>query len=102
MARLNSIPALCVASVGCDLTLMLLMFWIRLDIETGLIDTWRRTIRIGDALLPTIGAVGLLLSALWLGVSALRRPNLSARVGFPRPFFGMVLVLHAPSFAVKM
>ena len=87
MARLNSIPALCVASVGCAFTLMLLMFWIRLDIETGLIDAWRRTIRIGDALLPTIGAVRLLLSALWLGVSAFRRPSLSARDGFFRALF---------------
>ncbi|NNE79539.1 MAG: hypothetical protein HKN18_04620 [Silicimonas sp.] len=91
-----------VAIVGIGLALILLVFWIRLDIETGLIDVWRRTIRIGDALLPTIGALGMLFSAIWVGVSAFRQIDLDLSPGNSLPFFGIVLAIHAVSFVMML
>lgn len=94
MTRPNLVRDATVAVVGIVLALILLVFWIRLDIETGLIDEWRRTIRIGDALLPTIGALGLLLSALFVGVSVFRRPDPVPSLKFSATFFLMVLAIH--------
>lgn len=100
MTRPNLFRDLSAAIVGGVLALILLLFWIRLDIETGLIDEWRRTIRIGDALLPTIGAIGLLGSALWIGVAAFIKPDTGPCVQFSAPLFALVLGIQLVSFVL--
>tara|TARA_R110000796_G_scaffold67892_6_gene155804 strand:+ start:5487 stop:6047 length:561 start_codon:yes stop_codon:yes gene_type:complete len=100
MTRPNLIRDLCVAGFGLGLALVLLLIWIRLDVETGLIEEWRRTIRIGDALLPTIGATGLLLSALWIAIAALRHPDIEPAITFSATFFWIVLAVHLVSFVL--
>lgn len=52
-----------------------LAVWIPNDIETGLIEKFRREILIGDALAPTAIAVGILVSAFALGVTSYFRPD---------------------------
>ncbi|MEM7379093.1 MAG: hypothetical protein AAF460_16525 [Pseudomonadota bacterium] len=45
---------------------VVLLVWIPLDSETGLIEKARRRLVIGDALAPTVAASLLLLSSAWL------------------------------------
>lgn len=52
-----------------------LAVWIPNDIESGLIETFRRETIIGDALAPTMAALGVLLAALALGITAIVRPQ---------------------------
>lgn len=49
--------------------------WIPNDIETGLVEKFRREILIGDALAPTGVAVGILVSALALGITSWLNPD---------------------------
>ncbi|WP_424987017.1 hypothetical protein [Microbulbifer sp. S227A] len=102
MTRPNLIRDLSVAIIGVVLSLILLLVWIRLDIETGLIDEWRRTIRIGDALLPTIGAIGVLGSALWIGLSAYLWPDNEAGAEFSAPLLVLVLGIQLVSFVLML
>ncbi len=52
-----------------------LAVWIPNDIETGLIERFRREVMIGDALAPTGAAVGVLIAALALGATSWFRPD---------------------------
>ncbi|WP_323772096.1 hypothetical protein [Antarctobacter sp.] len=52
-------------AVGCvavGFALLALLVWIPVDIESGVIEVWRRSVRIGDAMLPVFSAVGILLA----------------------------------------
>lgn len=62
MARTNAIVGLvCIAAA-----LVLLLVWIPLDTETGLIEKVRRRVTIGDALAPTLAAVFILVSGIMM------------------------------------
>ncbi len=54
--------------------ILTLAVWIPSDIETGLIERFRREITIGDALAPTGAAAGILIAALALGITSWFRP----------------------------
>lgn len=49
--------------------------WIPNDIETGLIERFRREILIGDALAPTAVVIGILIAALALGITSWLKPD---------------------------
>ncbi len=76
---MNRSAKLCDCVIGlCGLgaALLILLVWIPADIDTGVIDVWRRSVRIGDAMLPTFAALGILISAAAIGLRALlNRPG---------------------------
>lgn len=56
-----------IALAGLAFALLTLLVWIPLDIESGVLEKHRRTLYIGDAMLPTLCAVLILMvSALLL------------------------------------
>ena len=85
--------------------------WIPADVESGIVETFRRRTTIGDAMAPTAAAAGMLAAALALGCAALLRPRpaadsldrnsllfvvrMAAAVGA-----GLVLMVHAGPLAV--
>lgn len=50
--------------LGSCCALMILFLWIPNDVDTGVVDVWRRTVRIGDAMLPTFAAYGILIASI--------------------------------------
>ena len=48
-----------------------LLFWFPNDIETGVIETFRRRTTVGDAMAPTVVMVGILISSILMGVSSI-------------------------------
>ncbi|MGP6088920.1 hypothetical protein [Antarctobacter jejuensis] len=48
-----------------------LVVWVPMDVDTGVIDVWRRSVRIGDAMLPVFAAAGVLISAAAIGLRTL-------------------------------
>ncbi|MBT7955174.1 MAG: hypothetical protein HN731_08280 [Rhodospirillaceae bacterium] len=54
---------------------MTLFIWIPNDIETGVIETFRRRVTIGDAMAPTMMAIGILTVSILMGVLAIVRPE---------------------------
>ena len=58
---------LAVALTGCGFALLALAVWIPLDVDTGVIDVWRRNVRIGDAMLPVFSAAGMALAGAVIG-----------------------------------
>ncbi len=65
----DQVTALVLAVLG----LAGLVFWIPNDIDTGLIETFRRQTYIGDALIPTIAVCAIVLCSVLLFISGLRR-----------------------------
>ena len=55
-------------------SLLTLFVWIPLDIETGVIETFRRRVTIGDAMAPTIMAVAILVVSVVMGILAVFQP----------------------------
>ncbi|MEZ5649035.1 MAG: hypothetical protein R3E87_00635 [Burkholderiaceae bacterium] len=55
-------------------SLVTLLAWIPNDIDSGVIEVFRRRITIGDAMLPTALALGIGLCGLGLLVQSLRKP----------------------------
>ncbi|MYK59345.1 MAG: hypothetical protein F4027_12385, partial [Rhodospirillaceae bacterium] len=64
-----------VAAVVAVFALATLLFWIPADIETGVVETFRRRTTIGDALAPTVVAIAMLAVAGLFGVTELLRPH---------------------------
>lgn len=56
--------------VSAAAAILVLVVWIPLDIESGLVEKVRRQIRIGDALLPTLACGFVLVGALLLFLPA--------------------------------
>ena len=48
-----------------------LFIWIPNDIETGVIEIFRRRVTIGDAMAPTMVATGILIISVFLGIDAI-------------------------------
>jgi len=55
-------------------SLLTLFVWIPLDIETGVIETFRRRVTIGDAMAPTIMAVAILVVSVVMGILTVFQP----------------------------
>ncbi|MEO1686366.1 MAG: hypothetical protein AAFU61_00505 [Pseudomonadota bacterium] len=80
MSRLRSdLPLGVVAAASGAFALAV---WIPLDVETSVIDVWRRQTTIGDAMLPTAAAAGLTLAGLLTAASGAR----AARPAIAKPF----------------
>lgn len=61
-------------------SLLTLFVWIPIDIETGVIETFRRRTTIGDAMAPTLSAAAILVISIVMGVAAVLRAK---RIGGP-------------------
>ena len=59
---------LLVGVLGIILSLICLFVWIPTDIDSGILDVWRRNVRIGDAMLPTFTTIGLLLASITITI----------------------------------
>ena len=85
---------------GVGVALITLFVWIPRDIDTGVIDVWRRSVRIGDAMLPTFAALIILGSSIMVGLRAL----IGKASGGTRPmspaYCGMVFAVLAVSIAI--
>ena len=64
-----------VAAVVAVFALATLVFWIPADIETGVVETFRRRVIIGDALAPTVVAIAMLAVAGLFAATELLRPR---------------------------
>ncbi len=64
-----------VAAVVAVFALATLLFWIPADIESGVVETFRRRVIIGDALAPTVVALAMLAVAGLFAASELVRPR---------------------------
>jgi hypothetical protein len=56
-------------------SLFTLFVWIPIDIETGVIETFRRRVTIGDAMAPTVMAAAILVVSIVMGILAVIRPE---------------------------
>jgi hypothetical protein len=54
-------------------SLFTLFVWIPIDIETGVIETFRRRVTIGDAMAPTVMAAAILVVSIVMGILAVIR-----------------------------
>ncbi|GAA0785381.1 hypothetical protein E1180_18300 [Roseibium denhamense] len=58
--------------LGCvGLALLILLIWIPADVDTGIVDVWRRNVRIGDAMLPSFATAGVLFAGVGVMMRAL-------------------------------
>ncbi len=64
-----------VAAVVAAFALATLIFWIPADIESGVVETFRRRVIIGDALAPTVVAIAMLVVAGLFAATELLRPR---------------------------
>jgi len=62
------------AGVFAAISVLTLALWIPHDIESGIVETFRRRTSIGDALAPSVIAIGLLVVSVAMGISAWLRP----------------------------
>lgn len=76
------------------LGLVLLFVWIPLDIESGVLERHRRRVNIGDAMAPTMVAIGFLLCGVYLFAISWWRGNRSAQdFGLTRDNFRYLIVM---------
>ncbi len=66
------------AAAVAAVALATLGVWIPADIESGVVETFRRRTVIGDALAPTAAAVGMVAAAGLLAASEILRPRRTA------------------------
>jgi hypothetical protein len=69
-----------------------LFVWIPIDIETGVVETFRRRVNIGDAMAPTVVAAAILVVSILMGIMALIRPspNLMVKEGLDKQSFNFL------------
>lgn len=80
--------------LGAIMALITLFIWIPADIETGVIDVWRRTVRIGDAMLPTFAACGILGASIVIAVKNIfAKSRSSVRTVDPHFAFSLCAIL---------
>lgn len=63
--------------------LLTLLLWIPADIESGILETERRRTNIGDAMAPTMIAIGVLMVSIWLVAEALLKLRADRQPGGP-------------------
>jgi hypothetical protein len=75
-----------------------LFVWIPIDIETGVVETFRRRVNIGDAMAPTVVAAAILVVSILMGVMALIRPspNLMVKEGLDKQSFNFLSRMIIP------
>lgn len=71
MNRAGYVRDLAISAVGIGFAFLALVVWIPLDVETAVIDVWRRNIRIGDAMLPTFSSIGMAVAGAAIGLRTL-------------------------------
>ncbi|MEZ5659307.1 MAG: hypothetical protein R3E83_12515 [Burkholderiaceae bacterium] len=64
-----------VGALALAFALVLLLLWIPADVESGVIETFRRRTTIGDAMLPTMLGYGIGAIGLWLLLRPRRAPS---------------------------
>lgn len=69
---------LALAVTFAALSLLTLFVWIPADVQSGIVDTFRRRTTIGDAMTPTVTAAAILAVSIVLGISALTGRGSSA------------------------
>jgi hypothetical protein len=74
-------------------SLVTLFIWIPNDIETGVIETFRRRVTIGDALAPTVMAAGILVVSFFMGVLAYLQPGSEEKQGLDKQSLSYLLRL---------
>lgn len=89
-----------ISLVGIILALLTLFVWIPNDIDTGVIDVWRRSVRIGDAMLPTFAAVVILGSSIVIGLRAVFGHASGGPRAMSLKFMAKVLAVFIVSIAV--
>ncbi len=67
-----------IAAAVAAFALLTLGVWIPADVESGVVETFRRRTVIGDAMAPTVAAIGMLVAAALLAVSAILKPRREA------------------------
>jgi hypothetical protein len=69
-----------------------LFVWIPIDIETGVVETFRRRVNIGDAMAPTVVAAAILVVSILMGIMGLIRPssNLMVKEGLDKQSFNFL------------
>ncbi|MGH1464100.1 MAG: hypothetical protein ACRBBQ_01950 [Cognatishimia sp.] len=102
MFKNSNFRDIAVGVIGCVFALLTLLVWIPNDIDTGVIDVWRRTVRIGDAMLPSFAALGALVASAVVGVRGImREPDKQSRI--INPFFMvMSLVIFVIGFTLML
>ncbi|WP_417209851.1 hypothetical protein [Antarctobacter sp.] len=70
MTRKGTSRDIAVGGVAIGFALLALLVWIPRDIDSGVIEVWRRSVRIGDAMLPVFSAVGILLAGAVIALRA--------------------------------
>jgi glycerol uptake facilitator-like aquaporin len=75
-----------------------LFVWIPIDIETGVVETFRRRVNIGDAMAPTVVAAAILVVSILMGIMALIRPspNLMVKEGLDKQSFNFLSRMIIP------
>lgn len=64
-----------IAAVVAAFALLTLGLWIPADVESGVVETFRRRTVIGDAMAPTVVAIAMIVAAALLAVSAVLGPR---------------------------
>ena len=67
-----------IAAVVAAFALLTLGVWIPADVESGVVETFRRRTVIGDAMAPTAVAIGMVVAAALLVASAFLKPRREA------------------------
>lgn len=79
---------------------LLLLVWIPLDVETGIIEKVRRRVVIGDGFAPTIAGVFLLLGAVGLLIAERKAPNQPVMQSHHLHFIALVLIIIATALTI--
>ncbi|THH36678.1 hypothetical protein E4Z66_06925 [Aliishimia ponticola] len=88
-----------VALVCLAIAVVMVVIWIPMDVDTGLIEQVRRRVTIGDSLAPTVAAGVIGLGALILLIGGERVPSGSLS-GANLWFIALLLVCFAVGFAL--
>lgn len=86
-------------------SLITLFIWIPNDIETGVIETFRRQVTIGDSFAPTVMAAGMLVVSFVMGVMVYLQPGSEVKQGLDKQslsFFLRLFMVIAPSLALMI
>ena len=67
-----------IAAVVAAFALLTLGVWIPADVESGVVETFRRRTVIGDAMAPTVVAIGMVVAAALLVASGIVKPRREA------------------------
>ncbi|MFY1709418.1 hypothetical protein [Tritonibacter scottomollicae] len=64
-----------IATAGITISALILFLWIPMDVDTAMIETFRRQTYLGDSFLPSLIAAGMLVCSIGQFVVSLRRKD---------------------------